>query len=57
MSGSAIKIPLPIIASNQHFLAADRSVQEAIDGLLPNETLHRSFMDIEPTTGSKFLKL
>jgi hypothetical protein len=47
---------LPIIASNPHFLDTDRSVRDAVDGLVPNEILHRSYMDIEPTTGSKQLK-
>jgi hypothetical protein len=56
VSGSKLSIPLPIIASNPHFLDADRSVQDAVDGLVPNEILHRSYMDIEPTTGSKELK-
>ncbi|CAF3263273.1 unnamed protein product, partial [Rotaria sp. Silwood2] len=50
-SGSSLSIPLPIIASNPHFLATDRSVQDAVDGLIPDEILHRSYMDIEPTTG------
>jgi hypothetical protein len=57
VSGSAIQIPLPIIASNPHFLDADRSIQDAVIGLLPDEILHRSYMDIEPTTGSKALKM
>ncbi len=48
---------MPIIASNPHFLAADRSVQDAVNGLIPDEILHRSYMDIEPTTGSKSLKI
>ncbi|CAF3768756.1 unnamed protein product [Rotaria sp. Silwood1] len=51
LSGSSLSIPLPIIASNPHFLATDRSVQDAVDGLIPDEMLHRSYMDIEPTTG------
>jgi len=56
VSGSKLSIPLPIIASNPHFLDADRSVQDAVEGLVPNEILHRSYVDIEPTTGSKELK-
>jgi hypothetical protein len=48
---------LPIIASNPHFLDADQSVQDAVDGLMPNEAFHRSYADIEPTTGSKSLKI
>lgn len=57
MSGSKLSIPLPIIASNPHFLDADRSVQMALEGLTPDETLHRSFADIEPITGSKNSKI
>ncbi|CAF0969014.1 unnamed protein product [Rotaria sordida] len=51
LSSNSLAIPLPIIASNPHFYAADQSVQDAVDGLTPDEMLHRSFMDIEPTTG------
>lgn len=53
MSGSSVAIPLPIIASSPHFLAADLSVQDAIVGLLPDDVNHRSFMDIEPITGGR----
>jgi hypothetical protein len=53
VSGSKMPIPLPIIASNPHFLDAARSVQDAIVGLTPDENIHRSYMEIEPTTGSK----
>lgn len=52
---SMIAIPLPIIASNPHFLEADPSVQSAVLGLEPDDTKHRSFVDIEPLTGSKFI--
>ncbi len=53
-SGSAeMPIPLPIIASNPHFLGAADSVRDAVHGLQPGETIHRSFMDVEPITGSK----
>ncbi|CAF3376522.1 unnamed protein product [Rotaria sp. Silwood1] len=44
-------IPLPIIGSNPHFLAADSSVQNGVSGLTPDDIKHRSFMDIEPLTG------
>ncbi len=47
---------MPIIASNPHFLDTDRSVRDAVDGLVPDVILHRSYMDIESTTGSKKLK-
>ncbi len=54
VSGSTISIPIPIIASSPHFLDADSSVQDAVQGLKPDDTLHRSYMDLEPITGSKY---
>lgn len=51
LDGNKVSIPLPIIASNPHFLDADPSVQNAILGLAPDEILHRSFADVEPVTG------
>ncbi len=53
--GDSMPIPLPIIASTPHFLGADDSVRNAVDGLQPDETIHQSFMDVEPITGSKYL--
>jgi hypothetical protein len=47
-------VPLPIIASSPHFLGAADSVQKSIDGLHPDQTIHQSFMDVEPITGSKY---
>jgi hypothetical protein len=57
VSGSSISIPLPIIASSPHFLGADPSVKNAVGGLKSDESIHRSFMDVEPITGSKYLIL
>lgn len=54
VSGSSFPIPLPIIASAPHFLGADPSVRNSVDGLSPNDDLHRSFIEIEPITGSSF---
>jgi lysosome membrane protein 2 len=54
VSGSSVSIPLPIYSSFPHFLDAAPSVQNGIQGLSPNELKHRSFMDIEPITGSKY---
>jgi hypothetical protein len=54
VTGSSISIPLPIIASNPHFLGADTLVKNAVNGLKPDESMHRSFMDVEPITGSKY---
>ncbi|CAF0930952.1 unnamed protein product [Adineta ricciae] len=51
LSGSAVSIPLPIIGSNPHFLATDQTVQDAILGLKPDDTQHRSYMELEPITG------
>lgn len=53
VDGSSVKIPLPIIASSPHFLGADPEVQNAIDGLKPDDEKHRSFVEIEPITGCK----
>jgi len=53
VSGTSVSMPLPIIASSPHFLDADPSVQNAVQGLTPDELIHRSFMDVEPITGSK----
>jgi len=47
-------ITFPIIASNPHFLDADPIVLNAVEGLHPDDAMHRSFADIEPTTGSKY---
>ncbi|CAF4585620.1 unnamed protein product, partial [Rotaria sp. Silwood2] len=49
--GGSLSIPFPIIASNPHFLDADPIVLDAVEGMHPNDTIHRSFADIEPTTG------
>ncbi|CAF0903804.1 unnamed protein product [Rotaria sordida] len=51
LSNIVLPIPLPIIGSNPHFLAADSSIQNGINGLTPDDIKHRSFMDIEPLTG------
>ena len=47
-------VPLPIIASSPHFLDAAASVQSGVQGLQPDESIHRSFMDVEPLTGSTY---
>jgi hypothetical protein len=54
-SGNAVRIPLSIIASNPYFLDTDQPVRAGVDELTPDEILHRSYMDIEPTTDSKKL--
>ncbi|CAF4675600.1 unnamed protein product, partial [Rotaria sp. Silwood2] len=51
---SEVDIPFPIIASNPHFLDADPIVLNAVEGMHPDDAIHRSFADIEPTTGSKY---
>jgi hypothetical protein len=57
VSGSSVSIPLPIIASSPHFLDAAPSVQNGVQGLQPDSIKHRSFMDIEPITGSKYSRV
>ncbi len=54
VSGSSVTIPLPIFSSFPHFLDADPTVQNGVQGLSPDEVKHRGFMDIEPITGSKY---
>nr|XP_054754020.1 lysosome membrane protein 2-like [Lytechinus pictus] len=41
----------PIYFSSPHFLFADDEVFQMINGVHPNDTLHQSFLDIEPYTG------
>jgi hypothetical protein len=47
-------VPLPIIGSSPHFVVADDSVRNAVDGLHPDQNIHQSFMDVEPITDSKY---
>ena len=42
---------VPIIMSTPHFLDADESLPEAIDGVDPDPEKHITFLNIEPTTG------
>jgi len=42
---------VPIIMSTPHFLDADPSLHEAIDGVDPDREKHITFLNIEPTTG------
>ena len=53
VGGNSLAIPLPIIASSPHFLGADPTVRDAVEGLEPTDVDHRSYVDIEPITGSK----
>jgi lysosome membrane protein 2 len=41
----------PIIMSQPHFFQAAPKYLEAIDGLQPNEALHKTIIDVEPHTG------
>ncbi|KAF6024459.1 SCARB2 [Bugula neritina] len=47
---SACQEGAPVFVSQPHFLNGDYYLN-TIDGLNPNETLHNTFIDIEPTTG------
>ncbi|CAF4429658.1 unnamed protein product, partial [Rotaria sp. Silwood2] len=51
VTGLAADIPLPFIASNPHFLDADPTVLYAVEGMHPDDAIHRSFGDLEPMTG------
>ncbi|XP_024937885.1 sensory neuron membrane protein 2 [Cephus cinctus] len=41
----------PIVLSLPHFLLADGQYQSGVNGLNPNVSLHRIFIDLEPYTG------
>ncbi|KAM9650958.1 platelet glycoprotein 4 isoform 1-T4 [Trichechus inunguis] len=41
----------PVYISLPHFLYASSDVMEPIEGLHPNEEEHRTYLDVEPTTG------
>jgi len=41
--------------SAPHFLNADKSFLENIDGLKPNETIHDTIMEFEPVSFEKCL--
>ena len=41
----------PVIMSTPHFLDADPSLHEAIEGVRPIREKHITFLDIEPNTG------
>src|SRR5207237_6350372 len=41
----------PIFFSAPHFLFGSESLFDGVTGLEPNESLHESYMDVEPTTG------
>lgn len=41
----------PMVASYPHFYMANQEDLDLIDGLRPDEALHETYVDIEPTTG------
>lgn len=49
---SACQKGVPIFISYPHFLDADPIYLEAVTGLAPNKSLHRTYIDVEPRTGS-----
>ncbi|MGH0126342.1 UNVERIFIED_CONTAM: hypothetical protein FKN15_069165 [Acipenser sinensis] len=42
---------MPVYISLPHFLYGSEALQEAIDGMEPNEEEHSTFLDVEPVTG------
>ena len=38
----------PVLISKPHFLGADQSILDAVEGLTPNPELHESYIDVEP---------
>lgn len=53
VSGTAASFPTPIITSAPHFLDGDPQLRVNVSGLSPVDDKHRSYMDVEPRTGSK----
>lgn len=53
VSGTSSAVPTPIITSAPHFLDGDPELRSNVTGLNPVEDKHRSYMDVEPRTGSK----
>jgi scavenger receptor class B protein 1 len=41
----------PLVISFPHFLDADESYREAVDGLSPDKAKHQFFVDVEPRLG------
>uniref|UniRef100_A0A1B6C183 Sensory neuron membrane protein 2 n=1 Tax=Clastoptera arizonana TaxID=38151 RepID=A0A1B6C183_9HEMI len=41
----------PVISSLPHYLLADSTYKNYVEGLLPNKTEHATFIDIQPDTG------
>ncbi|XP_072171405.1 lysosome membrane protein 2-like [Diadema setosum] len=48
---SSCQFGAPIFMSSPHFLYADQSVLDMVNGVHPVEELHRTFFDVEPNTG------
>lgn len=46
---------IPVIVSYPHFFQADEVYQNGVEGLNPQESLHRMQLDIEPMTGTPLL--
>lgn len=42
----------PVIMSQPHFLGADQSIIDSIDGINPNRNLHETYIDLVPLTGT-----
>ena len=49
---SACQHDAPIVLSWPHFLYANRSFQDAIEGINPNEERHGFWFDVQPITGT-----
>lgn len=42
---------VPIIMSSPHFLFADPKFLKDVDGLVPDERLHNTYLSVDPITG------
>ncbi|XP_054166724.1 protein croquemort-like [Oppia nitens] len=49
---SACYFKAPVYISNAHFLNADPYYLQTVSGLKPDPSVHQSFLDIEPMTGT-----
>ncbi|XP_046362728.2 lysosome membrane protein 2-like [Haliotis rufescens] len=48
---SACRQGAPVVMSQPHFLAADQSVINGVEGMHPMRAEHQTFVDVEPMTG------
>ena len=50
--GSTQDPAVPVFCSKPHFLDGDSMLLEKVDGLRPNQELHESYLDVQPSIGA-----